>query len=250
MKQSIKVTFSIILALCVLTLSGISGIAVTSQENNSSLTPTLCGDVNSDGKITAKDSLIVLRSTINLVTLNRYQQNVSDVNQDGKVTASDSLEILRYTIGIFGKGNTGKTYEDKNDTDSNTSSKDNTSSTSSKDNTSSTSSKDNTSSTSSKDNTSSTSSKDNTSSTSSKDNTSSTSSKDNTSSTSMDHGHGDYVIVLNTKTKKYHTTHCNSVDKILPGNRFDYYTETPGGTQDDRRYIESFGYVQCKNCAR
>ena len=232
MKQSIKVTFSIILALCVLTLSGISGIAVTSQENNSSLTPTLCGDVNSDGKITAKDSLIVLRSTINLVTLNRYQQNVSDVNQDGKVTASDSLEILRYTIGIFGKGNTGKTYEDKNDTDSNTSSKDNTSSTSSKDNTSSTSSKDNTSST------------------SSKDNTSSTSSKDNTSSTSMDHGHGDYVIVLNTKTKKYHTTHCNSVDKILPGNRFDYYTETPGGTQDDRRYIESFGYVQCKNCAR
>ena len=223
MKQSIKVTFSIILALCVLTLSGISGIAVTSQENNSSLTPTLCGDVNSDGKITAKDSLIVLRSTINLVTLNRYQQNVSDVNQDGKVTASDSLEILRYTIGIFGKGNTGKTYEDKNDTDSNTSSKDNTSSTSSKDNTSSTSSKDN---------------------------TSSTSSKDNTSSTSMDHGHGDYVIVLNTKTKKYHTTHCNSVDKILPGNRFDYYTETPGGTQDDRRYIESFGYVQCKNCAR
>ena len=241
MKQSIKVTFSIILALCVLTLSGISGIAVTSQENNSSLTPTLCGDVNSDGKITAKDSLIVLRSTINLVTLNRYQQNVSDVNQDGKVTASDSLEILRYTIGIFGKGNTGKTYEDKNDTDSNTSSKDNTSSTSSKDNTSSTSSKDNTSSTSSKDNTSST---------SSKDNTSSTSSKDNTSSTSMDHGHGDYVIVLNTKTKKYHTTHCNSVDKILPGNRFDYYTETPGGTQDDRRYIESFGYVQCKNCAR
>ena len=232
MKQSIKVTFSIILALCVLTLSGISGIAVTSQENNSSLTPTLCGDVNSDGKITAKDSLIVLRSTINLVTLNRYQQNVSDVNQDGKVTASDSLEILRYTIGIFGKGNTGKTYEDKNDTDSNTSSKDNTSSTSSKDNTSSTSSKDNTSST------------------SSKDNTNSTSSKDNTSSTSMDHGHGDYVIVLNTKTKKYHTTHCNSVDKILPGNRFDYYTETPGGTQDDRRYIESFGYVQCKNCAR
>ena len=136
MKQSIKVTFSIILALCVLTLSGISGIAVTSQENNSSLTPTLCGDVNSDGKITAKDSLIVLRSTINLVTLNRYQQNVSDVNQDGKVTASDSLEILRYTIGIFGKGNTGKTYEDKNDTDSNTPRKEHTSTTKSKDNTS------------------------------------------------------------------------------------------------------------------
>ena len=103
MKQSIKVTFSIILALCVLTLSGISGIAVTSQENNSSLTPTLCGDVNSDGKITAKDSMLIQRRAVNLVKFSDDQLKTADVNGDGKVSASDALSILRYTVNLKGK---------------------------------------------------------------------------------------------------------------------------------------------------
>ena len=65
--------------------------------------PYLLGDVNGDGKITAKDSLIIQRCAIGLVRLELQEFLSADINEDGKVTTKDALEVLRYTIGIKSK---------------------------------------------------------------------------------------------------------------------------------------------------
>ncbi len=229
LKQAVSITFIIFAFL----LCDLTGIAATLNVQNISDGVSFYGDVNSDGKITAKDSLIVLRSTIKLIMLDDFQTIISDVIPDGKISAADALEILRYTIGFQGKGITGTEYHENHSIDHNTSSA---------------ASKNDTSSAASKNDTSSVTSNNDTSSKNGENNYSDNTTTENTNS--MSHGYGEYTIVLNTKTKKYHTTHCRSVDKILPENRFIYYVQTFGGTQADRRYIESFGYVHCKLCER
>ena len=68
-------------------------------------TPELkLGDVNNDGKITAKDSMAIQRHTINLKKLDDTLLKAADVNGDGKVSNKDALAILRFTIGYKVEG--------------------------------------------------------------------------------------------------------------------------------------------------
>ena len=62
------------------------------------------GDIDGDGKISAKDSLLVQRYVIKLKELDENQLKSADVNADGKVTNKDALSILRYTIGYKVEG--------------------------------------------------------------------------------------------------------------------------------------------------
>ena len=73
----------------------------------------LVGDVDLDGKITAKDSLRAQRSVIKLAALSLYGEFAADVNNDGKVDNRDCLDILRYSIGIAVKSDVGKYREVK-----------------------------------------------------------------------------------------------------------------------------------------
>ena len=61
------------------------------------------GDVNLDGKVTAKDSLLAQRYAIKLEKLNDQQLLNGDVNGDGKVTAADAFLILRHAIKAISK---------------------------------------------------------------------------------------------------------------------------------------------------
>ena len=77
-------------------LSSVFTVTVKEKEKT-----VMVGDSNGDGRITAKDSLNVLRYSIGL------WKNVSadiiaalDVDGNGKVTASDALRIQRYAIGL------------------------------------------------------------------------------------------------------------------------------------------------------
>ena len=54
------------------------------------------GDVNSDNKITAKDSMLIQRHAVHLITLDETQLKAADVNGDGRVTNKDALAILIY----------------------------------------------------------------------------------------------------------------------------------------------------------
>lgn len=58
------------------------------------------GDANLDGKVTAADATIVLRSTVDMVTLSATQKLVCDVTGDGSVTAADASRILRMTVDL------------------------------------------------------------------------------------------------------------------------------------------------------
>ena len=67
------------------------------------------GDVNIDSKITAKDSLLVLRYTIMLAKFDdEIQLTLADVSGDGKITAADSMAILRYSISMHTSSRTGE----------------------------------------------------------------------------------------------------------------------------------------------
>ena len=69
------------------------------------------GDVDGDGRVTARDSLLLQRYALKLANLDDISVAVADVNGDGKATASDALTILRYTIKAKTNGRTGEDYE-------------------------------------------------------------------------------------------------------------------------------------------
>ena len=60
----------------------------------------LIGDLNDDGRITAKDSMITQRFAIHLVKLDDKHKIAADANGDGRVTAADALQILRYSVHL------------------------------------------------------------------------------------------------------------------------------------------------------
>lgn len=62
-------------------------------------TNSVYGDIDGDGKVSAKDSLLIQRYVINMVKFDDTQMKAADVNCDDKITAKDALEIQRYSIG-------------------------------------------------------------------------------------------------------------------------------------------------------
>ncbi len=56
------------------------------------------GDLNGDGKVDAKDALIVLKISVKKVTPTDVEKTAADVNEDQKIDAKDALEILKYSV--------------------------------------------------------------------------------------------------------------------------------------------------------
>lgn len=56
------------------------------------------GDANLDGEVTVLDAKLVLKSTIGMATLNKYQENLADMNEDGVVDIIDAKKILKYVV--------------------------------------------------------------------------------------------------------------------------------------------------------
>ena len=97
-----KKLLSLILTLSMIfTLGGISltANASTLQEN-----PTALGDLDGDGRASAKDALLIMGAVVKLRTFNDNQKKCADINGDNKVTSSDSLLVLRYTVGLSTNG--------------------------------------------------------------------------------------------------------------------------------------------------
>ena len=63
----------------------------------------MLGDVDGDGKVSAKDSMLVQRYVINLKQLGDLQKKAADIDLDGKITNKDALGILRFSIGFHVK---------------------------------------------------------------------------------------------------------------------------------------------------
>lgn len=64
------------------------------------LKPLKKGDVDGDEKITANDSLKILRASVELDTLNDYELPAADADADNSLTSVDALIVLRASVNI------------------------------------------------------------------------------------------------------------------------------------------------------
>ena len=69
----------------------------------------LIGDIDRDGKVTVKDSMVIQRYVIHLKEFDENQLIAADVYGDEKVTAKNALEIQRYTIRMSKNERLGRT---------------------------------------------------------------------------------------------------------------------------------------------
>lgn len=58
------------------------------------------GDINHNGRLDAKDAMLIQRFTISLSTFTADDYKIADVNGDGSVTAKDVIFVLRCVIGL------------------------------------------------------------------------------------------------------------------------------------------------------
>jgi hypothetical protein len=58
------------------------------------------GDANLDGKLTAGDAAMVLRTVVGLSYMNAPMRAAGDLDGDGEVTAADAAKILRLIVHI------------------------------------------------------------------------------------------------------------------------------------------------------
>ena len=87
--------------LAALSLAALTALSVPSVSFADESTG-IKGDVTGDGKVTAVDSLTVLRYVCNIEKLTEEKLINADFNDDGKVSSLDSLLIQRYALGITG----------------------------------------------------------------------------------------------------------------------------------------------------
>lgn len=64
----------------------------------------LKGDINGDGKLTSKDTLLLKRAVAKLIVLTDKQRANADVNNDGKLTSKDTLLLKRAVAHLITLG--------------------------------------------------------------------------------------------------------------------------------------------------
>lgn len=81
--------------------------AWSSEPTHSSETPSsekhqdyTTGDVDGDGRVTAKDARLALRASSQIIILDGAAFMAADVNGDNRITAKDARSILRYSAKI------------------------------------------------------------------------------------------------------------------------------------------------------
>ncbi len=190
-------------------------VSVTCCLTASSLSKDTYGDVDHDGSTTSADALSVLRCSADMTQFDESELSIADVDNDGVITSSDAINILRASVLAENNSDNSDTVSQKETVSSEPQKQEEPANPEPQQQEEPINPQ--------------------------------PQSPENISN-EMDHGHGNYVIILNTKTKKYHTTECRAAKKIKAENRDYYYVETPGGTYEDHRYLESFGYTHCGIC--
>ena len=77
------------------------GTGTTVKIDNNEYKIIKVGDVNGDGRVTAKDATQILKYVVKLIDLNDEQKNAADINKDGNVTAKDATLILKHVVKLI-----------------------------------------------------------------------------------------------------------------------------------------------------
>ena len=62
--------------------------------------PVLAGDANLDGRVTAGDAALILRTVVGLSRMDAKMCAAGDVDGDGEITAADAAKVLRIVIQL------------------------------------------------------------------------------------------------------------------------------------------------------
>ena len=77
------------------------GTGTTVKIDNKEYKIIKIGDVNGDGRVTAKDATQILKNVVNLVEFNNEQNIAADVNHDGRSTAKDATLVLKHVVQLI-----------------------------------------------------------------------------------------------------------------------------------------------------
>lgn len=77
------------------------GTGTTVKIDNNEYKIIKIGDVNGDGRVTAKDATQILKNVVNLVEFNNEQNIAADVNHDGRSTAKDATLVLKHVVQLI-----------------------------------------------------------------------------------------------------------------------------------------------------
>lgn len=78
----------------------------TIEPTETAIIKYVLGDVNDDGKISARDALLVLKHVARISELDSEQQlKAADVGGEGYIDSLDALEIIKYVAGLIEKLN-------------------------------------------------------------------------------------------------------------------------------------------------
>ncbi|MBR4905574.1 MAG: hypothetical protein IKZ44_01850, partial [Clostridia bacterium] len=81
--------------------TGVTEIEAVTVDGGFLFEGLLYGDANLDGKITAADAALILRSLVGLSEITMRGAINAEVNGDGEVDAADAAAILRYVVGMI-----------------------------------------------------------------------------------------------------------------------------------------------------
>ena len=93
-----KKIISLILVISMIFTLG--GISLSADAYSLHDCPTTLGDLDGDGRVSAKDSLYIMQFAIKRTKYNDNQKKCADINGDNRITNVDSLLALRHSIGL------------------------------------------------------------------------------------------------------------------------------------------------------
>jgi parallel beta-helix repeat protein len=76
-----------------------SGVNYIPWKNLGAINPAM-GDVSLNGLIQAYDASLILKHTVELISLNESQQQVADVSYNGEISALDASLVLQHVVGL------------------------------------------------------------------------------------------------------------------------------------------------------
>lgn len=100
--KKIKSPVSVILAVLILISTLLTGFSASAIS---------MGDIDSNGKVTSSDAMLVLQYSVGQKTLTTAQFTAADINGDKKVNSTDALLILRIATGLDPQPNLPQEFE-------------------------------------------------------------------------------------------------------------------------------------------
>ena len=71
------------------------------KKNNKEYEIAVLGDIDGDGAVNTKDTILIRRYLVDMIQLNKIQLLAADINQDGRVNVADVIYIRRGIVGGY-----------------------------------------------------------------------------------------------------------------------------------------------------